>query len=98
MERSTLYIWLAVLADGLAGLAGGLLSEQWLRRYLGVFVGFAAGALLTAVFLELLPEAVSTQGPSAFRWAFGSFMALAVLEWQLGHHHHASHGTHSRTL
>jgi zinc and cadmium transporter len=63
-----------------------------------MFVGFAAGALLTAVFLELLPEAVSTQGDAAFRWAFGSFLALAVFEWLMGNHHHASHGTQSRTL
>jgi zinc and cadmium transporter len=109
MERATLYTWLAVLADGIAGLTGGLLSEQWLRRHLQVFVGFAAGALLTAVFLELLPEAVATQGPSAFRWAFASFMVLAVAEWLMGHqhhhhgppqghHHHDFHGTQSRTL
>lgn len=102
MERTTLYIWLAVLADGLAGLTGGLLSEQWLRRHLSVFVGFAAGALLSAVFLELLPEAVQTQGAAAFRWAFASFMVLAVAEWLMGHHghhgHHGSEGTKSRTL
>ncbi|WP_224363850.1 ZIP family metal transporter [Hyalangium versicolor] len=98
MERATLYTWLAVLADGLAGLTGGLLSEQWLRRHLAVFVGFAAGALLTAVFLELLPEAVASEGPSAFHWAFASFMVLAVAEWLMGHHHHDSHGSQSRTL
>ncbi|MFL5345360.1 MAG: ZIP family metal transporter [Hyalangium sp.] len=94
MERATLYTWLAVLADGVAGLTGGLLSEQWLRRHLQVFVGFAAGALLTAVFLELLPEAVATQGPWAFRWAFASFMVLAVAEWMMGHHHHGTANEH----
>ncbi len=96
MERATLYTWLAVLADRAAGLTGGLLSEQWLRRHLQVFVGFAAGALLTAVFLELLPEAVTTQGPAAFHWAFASFMVLAIAEWLMGHHHHgpASHHHH----
>src|SRR3954467_861044 len=100
MEPTTLYIWVAVLADGLAGLTGGLLSEQWLRKHLSVFVGFAAGALLSAVFLELLPEAVTTQGSAAFRWAFGSFMVLAVAERLMGHHHHdhAGTGTQSRTL
>jgi zinc and cadmium transporter len=101
VERSTLYIWLAVLAIGLAGLTGGLLSEQWLRRRLAAFVGFAAGALLAAVFLELLPEAVAAQGPSAFHWAFASFLVLAAVEGLLGRHHHthdASPGTSSRTL
>jgi zinc and cadmium transporter len=95
---TALYIGLAVLADGLAGLTGGLLSEQWLRRHLSGFVGFAAGALLSAVFLELMPEAVTGHGPSAFRWAFASFMVLAVFEWLLGHHHHAAPGASSRTL
>jgi zinc and cadmium transporter len=92
MERSTLFIWLAVLANGLAGLTGGLLSEHWLKRHLSALVAFAAGALLGAVFLEVFPEAVETLGPSAFRWALGSFVVLVFIEWFLGSHHdHSQH-------
>jgi zinc and cadmium transporter len=94
MERTTLFIWLAVLADGLAGLTGGLLSERWLTRHLSALVAFAAGALLGAVFLDIFPEAVAATGPSAFRWAFASFLALAFLEWSLGPHHH-DHSAHA---
>ncbi|HEX8438426.1 ZIP family metal transporter, partial [Archangium sp.] len=93
MERTTLFIWLAVLATGLAGLTGGLLSERWLARHLSALVAFSAGALLGAVFLEVFPEAVEATGPAAFRWALGSFLALTFVEWFLGPHHH-DHSTH----
>lgn len=94
----TLYIWLAVLADGLAGLAGGLLSERSLQRHLSLLIGFAAGALLATVFLELFPEAAASGGSQTFTWAFAGFLLLAVLEWRLGHthhHHHAWRHTHA---
>ncbi|MFL5352921.1 ZIP family metal transporter [Archangium sp.] len=94
MTSTPLLICLAVLADGLAGLAGGLLSERWMSRHLSALVAFAAGALLGAVFLDILPEAVATAGPVAFRWALASFLALALLEWFLGPHHH-DHSHHS---
>jgi zinc and cadmium transporter len=94
MTSTPLLIWLAVLADGLAGLAGGLLSERWLSRRLSALVAFAAGALLGAVFLDIFPEALEASGPVAFRWALASFLALALLEWFLGPHHH-DHSHHS---
>ncbi len=94
MERTTLFIWLAVLADGLAGLTGGFFSERWLTRHLSALVAFAAGALLGAVFLDVFPEAVAAAGPSAFRWAFASFLGLTFLEWFLGPHHHG-HPAHA---
>jgi zinc and cadmium transporter len=93
MERSTLFIWLAVLANGLAGLAGGLLSERWLTRHLSALIAFSAGALLGAVFLEVFPEALEATGPAAFQWALASFLALTFVEWFLGPHHH-DHSPH----
>ncbi len=95
MERTTLFIWLAVLADGLAGLTGGLLSERWLSRHLSALVAFAAGALLGAVFLEILPEAVEATGPAAFQWALASFLAIAFVEWFLGRREHVPPHSHS---
>ncbi|MBZ4375753.1 ZIP family metal transporter [Corallococcus sp. AS-1-6] len=102
MDANTvLLVFIAVGLDGLAGLAGGVLSEPWLQRRLPALVAFAAGTLLSAVFLEVLPEAVKAQGDAAFAWAFASFVALALLEWGLGHHHHDAeaaaghaHGAH----
>ncbi|RKH61040.1 ZIP family metal transporter [Corallococcus aberystwythensis] len=91
MDANTvLLVFVAVGLDGLAGLAGGVLSERWLQRRLPALVAFAAGTLLSAVFLEVLPEAVEARGNAAFAWAFASFVALALVEWALGHHHHAA--------
>ncbi|RKG96497.1 hypothetical protein D7V97_35565 [Corallococcus sp. CA053C] len=87
-SQTVLLVFIAVGLDGLAGLAGGVLSERWLQRHLPALVAFAAGTLLAAVFLEVLPEAVSARGDAAFTWALGSFVTLALLEWALGHHHH----------
>ncbi|MBN8229489.1 ZIP family metal transporter [Corallococcus macrosporus] len=86
--RTVLLVFIAVGLDGLAGLAGGVLSERWLQRRLPALVAFAAGTLLSTVFLEVLPEAVEARGEAAFAWAFASFVALALMEWALGHHHH----------
>ncbi|NNB96907.1 ZIP family metal transporter [Corallococcus exiguus] len=89
MDANTvLLVFIAVGLDGLAGLAGGVLSERWLQRRLPALVAFAAGTLLSAVFLEVLPEAVAAKGDAAFAWAFASFVVLTLMEWALGHHHH----------
>ncbi|HEX9297638.1 MAG TPA: ZIP family metal transporter [Polyangiaceae bacterium] len=87
MNRVWLFTGLAIIADGLAGLAGGLLSDRWLRRYECALVGLAAGALLAAAFLEVLPQAVAVYGPAALRWSFAGFVAFAIIEWLAGHHH-----------
>lgn len=98
MTEPLLLIGAALVADGLAGLAGGLLSERWLRGHLSALMGFAAGALLATVFLHLLPETLASMGPGALRWVFASFLCFAVLEWAWGHHHRPeSHGP-ARTL
>jgi hypothetical protein len=82
-----LFIALALLATGAAGLAGGLLREGWLKRHSPGLIGFAAGALLGAAFLDVLPESVEALGSVALIWAFAGFVASTVIEWLLGHHH-----------
>lgn len=81
---------LALVLDGLAGLSGGLLSERWLARHMVTLVSFAAGTLLAAVFLDILPEAVVHLGPRALPWAFGGFVLAGVLERAYGGHEHDS--------
>jgi len=44
-ERVWLLIFATLVLDGLAGLAGGLLSERWLARHQAGLIGFAAGDL-----------------------------------------------------
>lgn len=88
MSRVWLLIFFTLLLDGLAGLAGGLLSERWLGRHQAALTGFAAGALLGAVFWDVLPESVDGLGRGALTWTFYGFVTLAIIEWLIGHHHH----------
>lgn len=92
--QAWLYTAAALVADGLVALAGGLLSERWLSRHLAGLVGFAAGALLAATFLDILPESIDVLGTAALPWAFGSFVALAIFQWGTGPHHHEHHHDH----
>src|SRR5438094_540914 len=87
MEGKALLLWCALAADGLAGLAGGLVPERVLLRQMSTLLGFAAGALLGAVFLDLLPDAVAAQGIGAFYWALASFCVLVAGSRVLTHRH-----------
>jgi len=97
-ERVWLLIFATLVLDGLAGLAGGLLSERWLARHQAGLIGFAAGALLGAVFWDVLPESVEDLGRDALSWTFCGFVALVIVEWFIGHHHHEEPGHVSRSL
>ncbi len=79
---------LALGCDGLAGVTAALFSEPWLARRGPALVSFAAGALIAAALLDVLPEAISELGPVAPAWAFGGFVGALTLEWLLGGHHH----------
>ncbi|MBI4143870.1 ZIP family metal transporter [Candidatus Woesearchaeota archaeon] len=59
------YILLSVLIVSLVSLIGILtvtLHKKHLHRALSLFVGFAAGALLSATFFDLLPESIEIAG------------------------------------
>ena len=98
MPPNSLLIFATIVLDGLAGLSGGLLSDRWLIRHQAALTGFAAGAILGAVFLDIQPESVREIGPTALTWSFGGFVLLAIVEWLIGHHHHHHHGVSSPTL
>jgi zinc and cadmium transporter len=99
MAQTYLYIALAVVMQGLAGLTGGMMPELLLHKYQSALVAFAAGAMISAAFLDVFPDAVSALGRSAFLWGFVGFVALALLEWRMGrHHHHGHHDGPSRSL
>jgi zinc and cadmium transporter len=85
MNLGWLYIGAAILLDGAVGLAGALLPEQWLGRFRAPLVGFAAGALLGAAFLDILPEASETAAGRAWTWALAGFVATAVIERAASH-------------
>ena len=45
MSQTWFFIALAIAADGVAGLTGGLFSDGWLKRHQAALVGFAAGEI-----------------------------------------------------
>lgn len=101
--------WLTLLAVVTAGslvsLMGGLYliyGKNGAAKLQKVAVPFAAGALLAAAFLDLLPEAGEMDEPKTVAlWVLGGFVAFFILERSLSwfHHHHedAGHGERRQT-
>lgn len=85
----TAWVVLAIVVDGLAGLAGGLIPERLLERHRALLLGFAVGALLAAVAFDLAPEAYAALGWRAAAWAGGGLLAIMAIEYIVGHRHGA---------
>ncbi len=65
------------------------LNAKALNRVLLFFISFAIGAMLGAVFLDLLPEAAETVGvKTAFTYALAGMIVFYVVEKFLHWHHH----------
>jgi zinc and cadmium transporter len=67
-------------------------NEASLRRLVRLLVGFAAGALLGAAFLHLLPESLTAAGGGARQGAIvlTGFFGFFILERYLWSHEHAA--------
>ncbi len=95
MSNEWLLVILASLGGSLFSLIGGFLllrKKLSVSRVQRVAIPFAAGALLAAAFIDLLPEAVEEAGATkASLLVLAGFVAFFVLERSLGwfHHHHA---------
>ncbi len=97
--------WLILLAAVTAGSAISLIGGLYLiygkrgtRLLLRLAVPFAAGALLAAAFLDLLPEALE-QGEAAdvMKFTLGGLVVFFVLERSLSwFHHHHEESEHTR--
>ena len=98
MENLPIVIVFSLLG-GLISLIGGviLLSKRsWADKLATYATPFAAGALLAAVFLDLLHEGVELAEPytvmlSALVGMIGFFLASRFLRWF--HHHHHDHSS-----
>ncbi len=94
-----LLVLLFSLAGGVFSLIGGvfLLSKKSISKKLAHYATpFAAGALLAAVFLDLLPEGLDEGKPNQVLFAaligiLGFFLAERFLAWF--HHHHQHEGS-----
>jgi len=92
------YILVSVIIVGLVSLVGIVtlyFKPKLLEKILFGLVSFAAGALLGAAFLDLLPAALKTTGELIFVYALVGIVVFYVLETFLywyhchyGHHHH----------
>jgi len=90
---------IACLAGGIASLAiAGAMAYRVKAHWVPTFVSFAVGALLGAVFLDILPHVFESAKSPARAAAFilGGILAFFVLEklllWR--HHHHGEEGIH----
>lgn len=88
MGEKFLYVMIAVVIDSLAGLSGGVLPTAFVQRHISSLLAFAAGTLVGATFLDLLPEAIHlTNDPhSVMTAALLGFVAFYVVESFLGSH------------
>ncbi len=94
-----------VTAGSLLSLVGGLYliyGKHGTTSLQKAAVPFAAGALLAAAFLDLLPEAIELDEPAKITMAaLIGFLGFFVLERSMGwfHHHHdeSDHGGRSQT-
>lgn len=101
MESSILYVIIFSLIGGVVSLCGGLLllakkrSANVLVRYA---TPFAAGALLSAAFLDVLPEGAELSGArGVLIWALAGLLIFFVLEsWLSWFHHHHEHDKKDR--
>lgn len=100
MSNDWLLVVLASIGGSLFSLIGGFLllrKKLSVSRVQRIAIPFAAGALLAAAFIDLLPEAVEEAGATqASLLVLAGFVAFFVLERSLGwfHHHHAHPDAH----
>jgi zinc and cadmium transporter len=79
------YVAMAIVLDGLAGLAGGMVPERLVRSRQSLLLGFAGGVLVAVVFVDLIPEALAAGNAQVVTgMVLASFAAMAVLEWLNG--------------
>ena len=84
----------SIVSLAIAGVVGYRVKQHWIPT----FVSFAVGALLGAVFLDILPHIFEESKRPARAAAFilGGILAFFVLEklllWR--HHHHGEEGIH----
>lgn len=89
-----LLIFFFSLVGGLFSLVGGLIlfwKGEKIQEFFIHLLSFAAGAMLTTAFLDLLPEAIETglDVAQALSWTFGAFVVSFLGEGLfLRFHHH----------
>jgi zinc and cadmium transporter len=90
------YVIIFSIGGGLISLIGGLLiisKQSFAHKFATLATPFAAGALLAAVFFDLLPEGVEITDPhTVFTSAVVGILLFFLLEKGLHFFHHHRHG------
>jgi zinc transporter ZupT len=89
MTDSILHAVLFAAIGGLGSVVGTVLvvwRESWVRRFGGVAVALAAGAMAATAVTHLLPEAVLEAPRVAPFWALGGFAAFFLLNQAVSFH------------
>ena len=87
------YAFLSVILVSLISLVGVFslsLREEWIRKYIFIFVSLAVGALLGDVFIHLIPEAFEEGIPFAGLFVILGILIFFILEKFLHWHHHGT--------
>ena len=96
--NSFIILTIAVVGGSLISLIGGLYllyGKHGVKTLQQISVPFAAGALLAAAFLDLLPESIEKwQVSPALSTVMIGIVVFFILERSLSwfHHHHADNG------
>lgn len=95
MERAVLPVALGLLA-ALADVFGGLVlvRAHWEKRYLRYFVALGAGFMLSAAFLEMLPESFAVAPRRGALLVFFGFSLIHLIEHTVTPHFHFGEETH----
>ena len=86
-----LYAFGGVILVSLVSLVGIFslsLREEWIRKYIFIFVSLAVGALLGDAFIHLIPEAFEESASSVGLFIIVGIIIFFILEKFLHWHHH----------
>lgn len=85
MVRTTLWIAVAIVAEGCAGLAGAILPRRWLTDARPILLALAAGVLVGTSCADLVPDALAHGAPAQVYATLAATMAaMSALEWAFG--------------
>lgn len=93
MITTYIYAFLSVIVVSLVSLAGVFsisLKEEMIKKYIGLFIGLAVGALLGDAFIHLIPEALdSVIHPTIVSlFIISGILFFLIMEKFLHWHHH----------
>ena len=97
--RIALAALLGLVAAG-GNLLGGyfVVYRQWPRRYLQYFLALGAGYMLSAAFVEVIPESLRLAGENALLYVLGGFFLIHLFEHTIAPHFHFGEETHTEEM